>query len=124
MTAEQWVTEQEALIATATGTPWEWHGYGNGGQTLASPNPGFHELNVLKTTDDWPPHAGDAALIAASRTSLPQAVAAIRAVLELHEISCEGCDDGPECRTCWEAWPCDTYTAIETALGIEVQSWT
>lgn len=70
-----------AIADAATPGPWYWHPYATSGATLASPGPalgsigGFpvrgHELNVLKTTDDWPPASADAEFIAAARTHLP-----------------------------------------------------
>ena len=76
--------EIEARADAATPGPWEWHPYMGSGATLAKPNHPFHELNILKTTDDWPPVAADAEFIAAARTDVPQLVAALRAVLDQH----------------------------------------
>lgn len=70
------VTETRGLLERSTPGPWEWHDYAKSGRTLAhQPEPigrvngldlHVHEMNVLKTTDDWPATAADEALIAAS----------------------------------------------------------
>lgn len=79
----------EARAAAATEGPWGWHGYMETGATLATPGlviGGFptHELNVLKTTDDWAPTTADATFIAAARTDVPALTKALRAVLDEH----------------------------------------
>lgn len=63
--------EAQALLDAATPGPWYWHDYMKSARTLAydpSPTLGFdvHEMNVLKTTDDWHPTRADEALIAAA----------------------------------------------------------
>ncbi|GAB2567361.1 hypothetical protein [Leucobacter ruminantium] len=83
---ERAISKLETLRDEATGEPgkWRWYDYGKSGRTLAAPNPipgpvdGYfgqmygHDLNVLKTTDDWPPTLADAELIVAlSRTVEP-----------------------------------------------------
>lgn len=73
--------EIEARADAATEGPWEWHPYMGSGATLAKPNHLFHEVNILKTTDDWPPVADDAEFIAAARTDVPQLVAEVRRLL-------------------------------------------
>ena len=116
----------EARADAATQGPWEWHPYMGSGATLAKPNHPFHELNILKTTDDWPPVAADAEFIAHAREDLPRLLAAVRAVEAVHEPIdalnvrinriqkvCTGCgtDDGN-----WQVWPCPTIRAITEAL--------
>ena len=71
----------------------------------------------------------DAAFIADARTRLPQALAALQAVLDMHapidalnmryrggrvQQVCTGCgtDDGN-----WNRWPCPTVRAITDAIG-------
>ena len=70
--------EIEARADAATPGAWEWHPYMGSGATLAKPNHPFHELNILKTTDDWPPVAADAEFIAAARTDVPALLAEVR----------------------------------------------
>ena len=77
MTPER-LDEIEARANAATPGPWEWHPYMGSGATLAKPNHPFHELNILKTTDDWPPVAADAEFIAAARTDVPALLAEVR----------------------------------------------
>ena len=77
MTPER-LAEIEARANAATQGPWEWHPYMGSGATLAKPNHPFHELNILKTTDDWPPVAADAEFIAAARTDVPALLAEVR----------------------------------------------
>ena len=55
---------------------WYWHPYGRQSVTIAAPGPVLsgwptHELNVLKTTEDWPPCSTDADLIVAAVNALP-----------------------------------------------------
>lgn len=55
---------------------WYWHSYGRQSVTIAAPGPvvsGWptHELDVLKTTEDWPPCSTDADLIVAAVNALP-----------------------------------------------------
>ena len=77
MTTER-LDEIEARANAATQGPWERHPYMGSGATLAKPNHPFHELNILKTTDDWPPVAADAEFIAAARTDVPALLAEVR----------------------------------------------
>ena len=77
MTPER-LAEIEARANAATQGPWEWHPYMGSGATLAKPNHPFHELNILKTTDDWPPVAADADFIAAPRNDVPALLAEVR----------------------------------------------
>ena len=77
MTPER-LAEIEARANAATQGPWEWHPYMGSGATLAKPNHPFHELNILKTTDDWPPVAADAEFIAAARNDVPALLAEVR----------------------------------------------
>ena len=112
------LAEIEARANAATQGPWEWHPYMGSGATLAKPNHPFHEVNILKTTDDWPPVAPDAEFIAAARTDVPALVAALRAVLDLHYG--EPYAQGPDyCAECEHRWPCPTVQAVADALGVE-----
>ena len=64
----------------------------------------------------------DVEFIAASRTDLPAAVAALRAVMGLHAPvpPLSNPDPTPVCRNCDWDYPCPTVKAISTALGVEV----
>ena len=57
----------------------------------------------------------DARLIAESRTRLPQAVAALRAVVELHRPARGYWGTG--CVECGQEYPCLTIEEVEAALG-------
>lgn len=62
------------------------------------------------------PH--DAEFIAAARSSVPKLIAAVEAALSEHWS--EPYAQGPDyCAGCEHRWPCDTYRAIEAALGGE-----
>ena len=82
MNATEWIAKRRELAAEATVGPWEWLAYG-GGMQLVRHNAPYHDHNILKTTDDWPPYTQDAAFIADARTSLPRALGALEAVLEV-----------------------------------------
>ena len=128
--AAEWIAKRRELLAAATERPWEIRSYGP------------HEYSVYAPR--WPGiiaelgnGAEDATLIADARTSLPRALDALEAVLELHRLNRE--DDG-ECqgyissgygyldRWCVECseqsgreygtpWPCPTVAAITEALS-------
>lgn len=62
----QQALDHATICHTPDGAParWYWTPYMGRAATLAcSPNPQLHEVNVLKTTDDWAPSPGDATLI-------------------------------------------------------------
>ena len=134
MTPER-LDEIEARANAATQGPWEWHPYMGSGATLAKPNRPFHELNILKTTDDWPPVAADAEFIAAARTDVPALLAEVRRLQDAVErVRALHQDEGPSqgyfpgdrgygerdhcCGTCGEygeygvEWPCPTIAAL------------
>jgi hypothetical protein len=68
------------IVDAATAGPWQWHAYRtDGAMTLAHPIPNFHEMNVLKTTDDWPPNQPDADFIVMARNAFPAMLDAIEA---------------------------------------------
>lgn len=62
--------------------------------------------------------SADAEFIAAARSSVPMLLAAVEAALSEHWS--EPYAQGPDyCAGCEHRWPCDTYRAIEAALGGE-----
>lgn len=113
--------EIEARAEAATPGPWEWHPYMSSGATLAKPNHPGHEVNILKTTDDWPPVADDAEFIAHARTDVPALVAALRAVLDLHQPGSYSATKGeltahPVCPTCHDkagVHPCGCWREVD-----------
>ena len=123
MSAADWIAEQRRIEQAATEGPWraavvaryvddDGCERGKGGIYPAGPM-GPPPLFV---TPDWV--AADAEFIADSRTSLPKALAALEAVLALHWG--EPYAQGPDyCAECEHLWPCETYSAITEALGVE-----
>ena len=121
-----WLDTTQRLDGAATPGPWVW----------SEPDPEWtgDYYGVWERDEDMPPVAAthapgeygkaDAEWIAHARTALPQAVAALRAVIELHAPFQAG---RPFCRVCTEAddtahplpWPCPTITAIQDTLGEE-----
>lgn len=116
-TASEWIAKRRELTTEATVGTWEWLAYG-GGMQLVRRNAPYHDHNILKTTDDWPPCTQDAAFIADARVSLPLALDALEALLKghrpvsfsfswrdgvtMHEV-CETCQDkaGVHPCGCW-----------------------
>ena len=123
----EWLYESQQLADDADYGPWE--AYGRGGvQSVKSLGSGGIVCHTGYGEDDE--RAGlDAKFIAESRTRLPQAVAALREVAELHQPSPYSYPDGSApCRECNRSdgtglnptwWPCPTTQAIAEALGLE-----
>ena len=123
MTAAEWIAEQRRIEQAATEGPWraavvaqyvddDGRERGKGGIYPAGPS-GPPPLFV---TPDWV--AADAEFIADARTALPKALNALEAVLALHWG--EPYAQGPDyCAECEHLWPCETYTTITEALGVE-----
>lgn len=123
MSAADWIAEQRRIEQAATEGPWraavvaryvddDGCERGKGGIYPAGPM-GPPPLFV---TPDWV--AADAEFIADARTAMPKMRAALEAVLALHWG--EPCAQGPDyCAECEHMWPCETYSAIAEALGVE-----
>ena len=124
MTAADWIAERACIEQAATDGPWvrgwstpdQWwiiHGQPNpakGDDRMVCP-----EVATLNHREDW---TADAEFIADARTSAPKMRAALVAVLALHWG--EPCAQGPDyCAECEHLWPCETYSAITEALGVE-----
>ena len=122
-----WIAKREQLEQAATEGPWEADGGGEIGQHCSRPEP----WEKIVSTDvacmaycyggsaAGVEREGDAEFIADARTSLPAAVAALKAVLTLHRqaggvaipvfcLHCQEFNDG--------TWPCPTVRAVEAAL--------
>lgn len=128
--AHDWLDRTQAITDAATKGPWE--------QDI---DDGVMGLDVYTDThSDWHQDrwdrqdaairtegADDAEFIAHARTALPAAVAALRAVMKLHQP-----DDSERCTECiighdgdsfiagelvYDAWPCLTVKAITETLG-------
>ena len=123
MTAAEWLDQAQARCDAATEGPWaldlkwdERHGTNYG-------------VDAIEAHDTWPVVDGgieeDAEFIAAARTDLPRAIAALRAAMEVHEPTrpvrwvdrqvCVECSDHEVGLTVF--WPCATVRAIEEALA-------
>ena len=123
-----------ARADAATEGPWEWEGEA-GEDRLQFDN----SLIACRGTEDpvlcaWGHDAygidvgkADAEFIAHARTDLPALLAAVEAVLELHDMgeACPDCGAGPrticecgatDCQGCSEEWPCPTVRALTAAL--------
>jgi hypothetical protein len=86
--------------------------YGIGDDEIWSEEPWDH---VAETMGNLP----DAAFIITARTAMPRLVAAVEAVLELHQPVDRGA--GAQCKGCathvtFTWWPCPIVQAITTAL--------
>ena len=111
---EQWLDRAKVVTEEATPGPWEEDG------SLIGPRPGASVAQVWGVR--W---EADGAFIAHARTALPQAVAALRATLDMHaKIVTDQHIDGPTtCAACgkpaegFAIWPCPTVAAITEALG-------
>lgn len=118
MSAEEWLAERARIEQAATEGPWrssperDWDGY----ELYRAPLDGgvFGTGGEVGFTDTY----DDGAFIADARTALPKALDALEAVLALHWG--EPCAQGPDyCAECEHMWPCETYSAIAEALGVE-----
>lgn len=117
MTGVGWLDEAEQRAAKATPGPWKlWSMQvladldGTGNVDTAVP-----VADTFYRDDHWLPRTFDADFIASARTDFPRAVAALRAVLDLHppnrdygSVWCFGCD---------RPWPCPTVAAINGAAS-------
>ena len=124
-----WLDHTQKLDQAATPGPWVW----------SEPDPEWtgDYYGVWERDEDMPPVAAthapgeygkaDAEWIAHARTALPQAVAALQAVTDLHQPrstvthSASGhlVDTPGPCTACDWDWPCPTITAVTEALGEE-----
>ena len=122
-----WLDRAHTLDQNATPGPWVWSG----------PDPEWtgDYYGVWERDEDMPPVAAthapgeygkaDAEWIAHARTALPAAVAALRALADLHQPrnrvthSASGhlVDTPGPCTACDWDWPCPTIAAIQDTLG-------
>ena len=125
---EQWLGKAERLDGAATPGPWE------------TPEDTARRGHIKAPVDDpeegafvthceecmgYVLNAANAEWIAHARTALPAAVAALRAVTDLHQPrntvtqSASGhlVDTPGPCTACDRDWPCPTITAIQDTLG-------
>ena len=134
MSAEEWLAERARIEQAATEGPWTWQtpsgdDWPQADESLLGPTGGAvlsgwgYDASGIEAAPE------DRAYIADARTSLPKAVAAIRAVLALHQpvdaLNMRTNRVQPVCseRSCGQengdfmAWPCPTVRAIEKALA-------
>ncbi len=125
MSAADWLAERRRIEQAASEGPWEHEGVGEIIQHFSLPEP----ATIVSTDVACMGYcyggsaAGverdeDAEFIADARTSAPKMLAALEAVLALHWD--ERYAQGPGyCAECEHMWPCETYSAIAEALGVE-----
>ena len=116
---EQWLGKAERLDGAATEGPWAV----KAGEVVArvDESPWPPQIAYATATGDVSFQPEDAEFIAWSRTALPAAVAALRAVADLHQpdvcwmdrLDCGACSSYDEC----VQWPCPTITTIQDTLG-------
>ena len=121
-----WLGKAERLDRGAFGGPWAW-GLDSADRIIMTTH-GAVPFTLIEG-DDFRGATEEAEWIAWSRTALPAAVAALRAVLDLHVNDTEyGSPSGPMCEECNRAnsegltyieWPCPTIQAIQDTLGEE-----
>lgn len=113
--------EWDALSEAASPGPWQYLRRGSWGGASAVATSTGHPLAFVGDPDVTGVDQ-DAAFIAASRTALPAASAALRTVLDLHRPydagfgpCCAGCESVPV----YKVWPCATVRRITAALTQE-----
>jgi hypothetical protein len=124
---EQWRTNVEA----ATEGPWSWEATGDkdnswalgfvqdeDGNTLSGQldnGEGIIIEGVCESVEDA--NYADAEFIVTARTAMPALLAAIGAVLELHQPSVRRQGWPPTCHYDNRSWPCPEVQAIRSALA-------
>ena len=111
----EWLDESQQLADKATAGPWTWGAAAHGDPTGGPTHHAVKASCGVVAETEYDIDAGlDAKFIAESRTRLPQAVAALRAVMETHRpVRDYG---GTVCATCEEPYPCLTIEEVEAAL--------
>jgi hypothetical protein len=125
-TLTDWLDQAQARVDAATDGPWELDQFGPDEvedgpfHFIGSPS----DRHVVTPTVHMV--SADAAFIAAARTDLPAAIAALQAVLAIHAASTEHLrGSAAYCVGCYEAggedgqilWPCPTVRAISVSVG-------
>ena len=129
MSAQEWLDRTQAITDAATEGPWAWEKFTwkmgrpvSDSQWIGVGNPRKPGGYIASVPREF---SGDAEFIAHARTALPQAVAALRAVTDLHQPrntvtqSASGhlVDTPGPCTACDWDWPCPTITTITDAIG-------
>ena len=118
----EWLDESQRLADQATEGPWEADRDQRGETRGVWPTrPGVEQIIGAYVAADGFDSQGwtggtdeNLTFIAEARTRLPQAVAALRAVVELHRPMRDY--GGTVCATCEEPYPCLTIEEVEAAL--------
>ena len=123
-----WLDHTQQLDQTATAGPWEVLEYANHikageGAPVADPEDAY--VTWCQECEGYVLSAANAEWIAHARTALPAAVAALRALADLHQPrnrvtrSASGhlVDTPGPCTACDWGWPCPTIAAIQDTLG-------
>ena len=113
MSAAEWIAKRRELLADATEGPWAAE-YSSLHRDCVVPHDARSTREAVAQTRLLRA-AGDAALIADARTSLPRALDALEAVLAPHQMH-EVPGGQRWCLHCGGDWPCPTVDAAETAL--------
>lgn len=110
----EFLAEQKRLTEAATPGPWTWAAH----TTVDVEAWAVFDPRDWAVADNGDGFKADAEFIAAARSSVPKLIAAVEAALSEHWS--EPYAQGPDyCAGCEHRWPCDTYRAIEAALGGE-----
>ena len=108
----EWLDESQQLADQATEGPWIAEFSGEQGDCVIPHDAQSTREAVAVCRLSY--RGADARLIAESRTRFPQAVAALRAVVEVHRPA-RGYW-GTECVECEQEYPCLTIEEVEAAL--------
>lgn len=123
----EWLDESQQLADEATDGPWE-ADLDQRGETRGvwPTRPGVEQIIGAYVAADGFDSQGwtggtdeNLTFIAESRTRLPQAVAALKTVMDLHRPLRDARDWSRRCGECEQPWPCLTVQEVRVALGLE-----
>ena len=115
----EWLDESQRIADQATEGPWEYMTNETpDGENLYFTIEDSEQESVAETNGSYQGRA-DAEFIAESRTRLPQAVAALKTVMDLHRPLRDARDWSRRCGECEQPWPCLTVMEITADLGLE-----
>ena len=113
----EWLDESQRLADEATDGPWIAEFSGEQGDCVIPHDAQSTREAVAVCRLSY--RGADARLIAESRTRLPQAVAALKTVMDLHRPLRDARDWSRRCGECEQPWPCLTVMEITADLGLE-----
>ena len=108
----EWLDESQQLADEATDGPWIAEFSGEQGDCVIPHDAQSTREAVAVCRLSY--RGADARLIAESRTRVPQAVAALRAVMDTHRPARDY--GGTACAGCEQSYPCLTVLEVEAAL--------